>query len=210
MENQYWKIGDFSAKLGKHKNTVDGWFRSLEEERNLHYVTRINGEKVYDQLDLEIAEFILLKRNAKWSLEGIFDALPNHFNLREFPNDFQPPTVQVVDVDQIRATITAEIKASFEQLVAVQAESQLLNLQKLLPSAEQQRLDRFNDLIAQRKVSRSLEEEALSIWETKPVEERFTKVGWFRKIEDKDKRNRFIVEYIDAHFEQRMKEEFDL
>ncbi len=36
----------------------------------------------------------------------------------------------------------------------------------------------------ERKVTRQLEDEALTVWTTKPDEERLIKVGWFRKAKD--------------------------
>lgn len=211
LEHRHWKISDFAKLVGKHNNTVDGWFRVLEEERKLHYVNRINGEKVYDDLDLEIANYIKEKRNDKWSLDGIFDSLPRQFSLRPFPLDFEEEkSVQVVDVDKIRATIMQEMKTTFEQLAAAQMEKQMSNFQKMLPSPEERRIERFEQIMAERKVTRQLEDEALSMWATKPEEERFVKVGWFRREEDKEKRDRFIRDYIDEHFEERMKEEFGL
>lgn len=62
----YWKISDFVEEIKHllkenklHINTVDGWFKKLEEER-IHYVSRTedSNEKVYDSLDLELAAFI--------------------------------------------------------------------------------------------------------------------------------------------------------
>lgn len=212
MEQKYWKIGDFSKQLGKHNNTIDGWFRALEIERYLHYVSRINGEKVYDELDYEIAAFIINKRDNKWSLDAIFDDLPNHFSLRAFPSDYEPgdKSVQVVDIEKIRATIMNEMKTTFEQLAASQLEKQKEDFQKMLPSREQQRLDRFDTIMTERKVTRTLEEEALSLWSEKPADERLIKVGWFRREEDRDKRDRFIKNYVDEHFETAMKKEFGI
>ncbi|MYL57556.1 MerR family transcriptional regulator [Virgibacillus halodenitrificans] len=212
MESSHWKISDFAKKLGKHTNTIDGWFRTLENERKLHYIMRINNEKIYDELDFRIAQFIIEKREDKWSLDGIFDSLPNHFSLRPLPADFEgkQKSVEVVDIDKVKATIMNEMKGAFEQVAASQMEQQMKDFQKLLPSREQQRLDRFNSVMAERKVTRILEEKALSMWSTKPKEERLVKVGWFRKEEDRDKRDLFVKTYIDEHFESAMKKEFGI
>src|SRR5699024_9439720 len=101
----YWKISDFAKKLNKHNNTIDGWFRELEIERKLHYISRVEGEKVYDEVDLKIAAFIGEKRDNKWSLNAIFDELPNKFELRPFPKDYENKTKvnRVVDAEKMRA-----------------------------------------------------------------------------------------------------------
>lgn len=212
MEENYWKISDFSKRLGKHNNTVDGWFRTLEDERKLHYINRVNSEKVYDDLDFKIAQFIIEKRADKWSLDGIFDNLPSQFTLRPFPLDFEheSKTVQVVDVDKIRATIMSELKNTFEEVVAAEVTKKMEEFQKLLPSPDQGRLDRFNSMIAERKIMRELEEEGLSMWATKPAEERLKSVGWFRKEEDIERRERFIKGYIDDCFEERLRNELGI
>lgn len=103
-----------------------------------------------------------------------------------------------------------EIQETFKEIAVTQVEQQINNYQKMLPSPEQQRLERFNMLIAEKKITRELEKEAFNLWVEKPLEERLMKVGWFRKIENIDKRDRFIREYIDKHFENRMKKEYGL
>jgi len=82
--------------------------------------------------------------------------------------------------------------------------------QKQLASPEERRTERFNQIMAERKVRRRLEEEALESWANEPYEARMKKVGWFRHEEDRSKRDEFVKKYIDKHFESRLKEEFDL
>jgi|SRR5699024_5613147 len=209
---KYWKIGDFSKVLRKHNNTVDGWFRELEIERKLHYVSRVNNEKVYDELDLKIAEFIVKRREDKWSLNAIFDELPNHFSLRPFPKEYeeQQKTTQIVDFEKMRATLRNEMKEAFNELSVAQMREHRKEIERLLPSREQERMDRINAIMAERKIIRVLEDEAQELWSEKPEGERKIKVGWFRKEEDIDKRNRFIKKYIDEHFEECLKKEFDI
>jgi len=211
-QNQYWKISDFAKKLNKHNNTIDGWFRELELERMLHYVSRVNGEKVYDELDLKIAQFIIKRRNNKWSLNAIFDDLPNHFSLRPFPEglESEPKEVQVVDIDKMRAALMSEMKETFSEFAATQVQEQVEKMQKSLPSREQERADRVDAIMAERKVTRMLEEQAISLWNEKPESEKTKRVGWFRKEEDKDKRELFIKNYVDDHFEEALKREFGL
>lgn len=72
---------------------------------------------------------------------------------------------------------------------------------KYLVSPEEKRADRFDQIMAERKVSHVLEERALKLWNDKPEVERTIKVGWFRKGEDIDKRDQFIKKYIESNFE---------
>jgi len=81
---------------------------------------------------------------------------------------------------------------------------------KQLNSPEIKRAERFEQIMAERKITRILEDEALALWKEKPIGERMTKVGWFRKIEDRDKRESFVKKYIDENFEECLKKEFDI
>src|SRR5699024_8216809 len=112
-----------------------------EVERKLHYISRVEGEKVYDELDLKIAKFIIEKRNNKWSLNAIFDELPNNFELRPFPEDYENETKvnQVVDVEKMRATLLNEMKIVFNELSENQAKEQLNEMKKLLPSRKEEK-----------------------------------------------------------------------
>src|SRR5699024_5295060 len=204
---KYWKISDFAKILGKHNNTIDGWFRELELERKLHYISRVNEEKVYDEKDMKIARFIVERRNSKWSLSAIFDDLPNHFELRPFPKDFEDNSkyTEIIDFEKMRATLKKEMKEVFNELATTQMEEQKKEMEKLLHSREQKRLDRMNTIMAEQKIVRILEDEALALWNTKSEKERMIRIRWFRKIENRDKRDSFIKKYIDEHFEEYLK-----
>lgn len=58
--------------------------------------------------------------------------------------------------------------------------------------------------IKRNEVKQELEQEALSQWSKLPENERLNKVGWFKWVEDLDKRMKFINDYIDKHIEKRM------
>lgn len=81
---------------------------------------------------------------------------------------------------------------------------------KLLMKPEDRRIERFNQIMAEYKVTKQLENEARDLWKEKPQEERMKKVGWFRKEEDKEKRDEFIRSYVDKNFEVYLKREFGI
>lgn len=81
---------------------------------------------------------------------------------------------------------------------------------KQLISPEKQRSERFERIMAEHKVKRLLEKEAMNLWKGKPPEERIKKVGWFRTEEDRDKRDSFIKDYVDERFETYLRQEFNL
>lgn len=81
---------------------------------------------------------------------------------------------------------------------------------KRLTAPEDRRIERFEQIMAERKVTKVLEKEAISLWKEEPAEDRMKKVGWFRKEEDKDKRDEFIKKYVDEHFETYLIQEFNI
>src|SRR5690625_5336435 len=104
-----WKISDFTNRVLKdlsaqfpeehisiHRNTIDTWFSELED-RCIHFVRRASGEKVYGLEDLDIAKFIFLRRRDKFSKEVIYRILPEHFELRDIPDDYYGNSSNFVD-----------------------------------------------------------------------------------------------------------------
>lgn len=206
---QFWKITDFSKNIGKHQNTVDGWFKQLEE-KGLHYVNRINNEKVYDELDLQIALHIKVKREQKWALEAIFDELSNHFDLRPHPPELETTnSLQLPDTEALKKLLTEEVRRAAEEIAAIQTAEIIRALPKP-KSREEERQERFNELMVRHKVEKRLRGEALHLWSTKPEHERVRKIGWFRKEEDWSKREQFVRDYIDEHFEHALRLEYGI
>lgn len=212
LTGQFWRIGDFAKEIGRHVNTVDGWFKQLEEQQ-LHYVNRAGNEKVYDDLDLRIGMHIKERRQQKWSLDAIFAELPHVFDLRPIPpsqEQSMPPNLDLEvirrqllqEVNQAMATKIEEIKQHYEQ--------QLEEYKKLLPKPvdpQEERQQRITEAITIERVKSKLQREALELWAAKPEHERMKKVGWFRKEENQEQRELFIRSYLDQHFAERLKKE---
>lgn len=222
----HWKISDFVEKIKQtlqenklHINTVDGWFKKLEEEQ-IHYIIRTEdtNEKVYDELDLQIALFIKKKRNEKWSLGAIFNEIKSEFELRPSPVEFNGTTnvPQMIDIETLKTRLIRELKGTFEEVAATQLielKGQYEEILKQLPnpkSKEMEKEERFQEMVAKRRVESQLEEEALNIWSTKPENERLKKVGWFRKEEDLVARNQFVRNYTNEHFASKLKKELGI
>ncbi|KZO00483.1 hypothetical protein [Pseudobacillus badius] len=207
----HWKIIDFSKQVGKHYNTIDAWFKKLEAQQ-IHYVNRLvsTQEKAYDELDLKIALFIKEKRKEKWSLDAIFESLPQHFELRPFPlHKERDNDSQVISVESLREQIAKEITVLFEKKYDSQVALLKKELLAALPSPEQERDKRITDMITQHRIRSQLEDEALGKWKQQPEEERIKRVGFFRKEEDRDKREQFIKKYVQENFERKIKEDFE-
>lgn len=219
FDDEVWQINDFSKKIGVHYNTVDSWFKRLEEDANLHYIMRskANNQKVYDKTDLQIALFIKAKRDEKWLLDAIFDSLPREL-LRPFPEgtENQPivdPTVQFKEMEaQLTKHIRAELDKTFNEKI-----EQLTNVHKQLlqqlpepVDKGKERQERFDMVIAQHRVRSELEKEAAAEWNKKSEKERTKKIGLFFKTEDTERKIEFINNYVNSNFESRLKEKFDM
>lgn len=209
---KYYKISDFAKQVGKHQNTVDNWFKQLEEKK-IHFVNRAGSEKVYNDLDLEIAQFIFQKRNEKWALEAIFNELEARFELRPFPKEMDSTnTPQMIDIEAIKQ----QMRVAFEEIASAKIAEVHMQYQEIIKSLPQPmdeavaRQQRITDLITQKRVETRLEKEALELWRQKPESERMRKIGLFRKEEDREEKERFIKSFINEHFEKYLKEEYRL
>ncbi|PEJ38235.1 MerR family transcriptional regulator [Peribacillus butanolivorans] len=223
-ENRHWRISDFVEELNKvfdnqhvHINTVDGWFKRLEKS-SIHYINRTmeTKEKIYDDLDLKIAIFIKKRRGEKWALSAISRDLPNHFELRPFPVKEDKPAPHVDDIESIKKQISEEVRRTYEELAASQIE-ELKNQYKQLitslpkpPSTEEKKNQSFQAMVIQRKIESSLEEEANQAWTKLPDDQRLKRIGFFRKDIDLEKKDKFVRDYINENFMDRLKKEMEL
>lgn len=228
-DKKVWGILEFKEQTGLpvHHNTIHLWMKALEDEKHLHYIQRIEqtGEKVYDELDLAIVKHIHQRRTENWSLPAIYDDLQNHFELRPFPLDEQQGKndSQLIDLTRIKKEMVQAIEEmvnnkleSFKQEI-IQTMPNTADITKeiakMLPqptNKQEERQQRVADMITQRRIEYALRMEAAKKWNEKPEDERMIKVGWFKKEENKEAKEDFIAQYIHQHFEERLKQEYEL
>lgn len=221
---KFWKISDFVEEIKQHLeiqnlhiNTVDGWFKRLESDR-IHYINRTEdtNEKIYDELDLKIALFIKKRREEKWSLTAISNDLHNFFELRAFPKNEVISEQHVVNIEDVKVQITKELRKTFEEIATTKLEEMKNHYEKMIhslpkpPSLEEQKEQRFQEMVIRRRVESKLEQEANLEWSKLPDTERLKKVGLFRKETDIEKRNQFVRTYVDKHFEDLLRKELNL
>ena len=157
---EYWKISDFTQKIGDlHMNTVDRWFKKLEEQQ-IHYISRINGERIYDELDLKVALFIKERRDEKWALEAIFNILPFQLELRPFPEDKKiNSNTQVLDIKSLKKQLTNEIKAEITKEIQGQFHLQNQHLEEWTKQRDQQLMQTLREIQETKKLITSTQEE---------------------------------------------------
>lgn len=212
---QAWKITEFSTLIGKHHNTVDQWFKQLEEKR-IHYINRILGEKVYDSLDLEIGRFIKESRDKNYALQVIFEQLPSIYDLRAFPETWTSENSQVVDLEVMKRMMEAHFLQTKEDMmreIIGEAERLFEAKQQLLPqpkSFEEIQADRVNDMMTRFRIERKLQDQAIKEWNKLPEENRMRKIGFFKRIEDWEKKEAFIKQFVSENIEKALKDEYGL
>lgn len=234
MSENWWQITDFAtiiseklqeitndSKASVHYNTVDKWFKALENKR-IHYITRAAGEKIYNEMDLEIGLFIAEKRKGnRYRLDAIYELIPDELDVRPFPPDFHDEQSTSIDESLLERRVLEKMNKFLAQQFEIQQEQNRMNMQKLISdslqkmlpnpiSAEEERAQRMTDNITRMRVEWKLEEEAIVEWEKLPEKERTKRVGVFRKDVDVIKREQFIRNYKKQHLEDALKKEYDL
>ena len=226
VNNTYWQITEFAEKVTEkidgsvHYNTVAKWFNKLET-MGVHYVNRAAGEKIYEELDLQIGVFIYQKRSEKWRLEVIFDNLSKYMETRSFPEEWEGENTPTLSYSEIEEAIIRKVTTRIqEQLVASQKELEntieqvaASKISSLLPqpkSDDEIRVERFNQTLLQMKLNNKLEEEALDQWNQQPEHIRIRKVGFFRKEENMEEKDRFIRKYKNQHMERVLRDELEI
>ncbi|HDR3345880.1 TPA: MerR family transcriptional regulator [Bacillus cereus] len=213
-----WRITEFSKLVGRHHNTVYNWFNILEE-KGLHGTLRTNNtnEKLYNTLDLDIALFIKLKRDEKWSLDAIIELLPHQFELRPVSPENQNSEVSTqLNMQEAAATIEKIVEQKIQmhlQNIELEYQGKFEEaIRAVLPEPEdpeklkeRQRQERLDNIIIQHRARTELRKQAENEWNTQPEETRIKKVGWFKKEEDLARKQLFIENYIDENMIEYMK-----
>lgn len=213
-------VSQLSKMLEIPETTIRRYINNFEEYFRLEKVGR--GRK-YHPSSIEILQRIAALYNADRETVEIRKILADEFAFEVENNEnnatIQPPAYDVIgQVKEFQQRQEEFNKNLLQQLNEQQKYIQELVMSrddtfqeiKQLTSFEEKRRERFEQILLEHKIKRKLEKEAISLWDEKPEEERMVKVGWFRKEEDKDKRDRFIKDYIDENFEEYLRKEFDI
>lgn len=205
-----------------HYNTVDQWFKEMEE-LGVHYVNRAKGEKVYDSLDLKIAEFMFINRKRNLAKSIIYERIPEFCEVRPFPKNYGeellPDNIRNVLSNIIKSS-QREVMAELERKMKEQHEKETKELIKQILREDYKRLSdpdydkkkeaklkaEMTTSIIQQQIEweKKLEQEALNEWNRLDEKERTIKVGLFKRMEDIEKKQSFIKEYVRKNMLERM------
>jgi hypothetical protein len=216
LKEAVWHISDFTEEIQRryeeettvkesfHYNTVDKWFKDFEN-KGIHYIQRVADKKVYDDLDVDIAIFIIKKRSQKWSLDAISNVLSAHLEVRPFP-DLKNDEEQGLSEAQVMVEMGRKfekMQKEFEErmiyeldLKKKELEQQLINRLPKPKTDQEIRAEKTDIMISTVRKRYEIEGEAIEEWNKLPLEQRVKKVGFFRTEEDLLKRDNFIREYV--------------
>ncbi len=202
-----WKLSEFTNRFNLHykqkynidknitQNTINNYFRELEK-RNIHYINKIEGIKVYDALDMAIVEFIAFKRekelNNAWSLEEIFKVLPKEIECRPFPLGEQNDDPTNVNLKELFNDFKQEMSAQLSEFEESLQQKQLLQIE----TSEAQTATKVRkEYVEIMQKQRDLKDEARKAWDNLPADERLE--GFIFKKERVRERERFIDDFVD-------------
>lgn len=201
-----------AESLGIGKSTLNKYSRSLEEE-GYSFFKDDSDRRAYLERDLvALRELkVILSKNMDYD-SAIKSISIKHS--RDVSN-LQVAIPATLDFDRYVEQHEQLIKIVLEQNQKIDRLTDVIfqneaSASLSLPSPEQQRNDRINDRLTERRIERKLEVEALELWMAKPEAERMRRAGILRKEEDVTKRERFIRNYIDEYFEERIREAYGL
>lgn len=212
-EERYWKIGRFAQKIGKHQNTIDNWFKKLEEER-IHFVNRVGNEKVYDELDYQVAQFIKQRRERGWALQAIFDELPHRIPVRDTPTT-EEVKEEFERINQLEKKVQEYMETITNAIEQQQRRQQQMLEEEIRALREKERFERLNMRLTEITLEKKLKEEAEKKWDGLDDSEKYIKKGvlrtlFFGKEVDLEKKQKFIETYIQENIVEKLKEEFEV
>lgn len=211
------QLNEFAAAVGRHHTTINNWFNEMERRR-IHYVNRQMGqnkERIFDIDDFKIARFIVNQRDAKWSMDAIYEHIENGeaigIDPRPFPPDFDGPSSnnQLALMEQLRNKFSDEMRSELAAVVR-ELKGEMI---ALMPPAEDPAAERDRYItrqLTELKLNARLEDEAIEAWNKLPDSERMKKKGFFGKEEDAIKRQDFIRSYVNKHKPERLLAEYGM
>lgn len=214
-------VNEVSKIIEVPAGTIRQWEKSLEGILNIPRDDR--GSRYYTDFEINTLNNIKSMRDKGLSFDVIKDVLNKSESVPSVPISSVPVMSQSEAIQTIQ-NLQNVIQGMSERMESIIAESVRKEVSKLsevliegvtkqLPPPRDllsERHERVTDMITRRKVENQLENEALDLWLKQPESERLKKSGLFRKEEDRDKKALFIKNYIDQHFEDRLKKEYGL
>jgi AcrR family transcriptional regulator len=197
--------------LGIGKSTLNKYSRSLEEA-GYSFFKDDSDRRAYLERDLIALRGLkeMLTKNVEYdsAIKAICSKHSSDVSNLKVAMAAMPQYERYVEQYEQLVKIVVEQNQKIDHLAEI-----ILNREQSaslsLPHAEQQRMDRLGDRLTERRIERKLENEGLEAWLAKPAAERMRKAGFFRKEEDLAAKESFIRNYVDQHYEERIRAAYD-
>lgn len=206
FETTYWNK-ELASILGIGDSTLRKWCIELEKNGYEFYKDKQGNRAFTDRDAFAMRKFKELVQTRQLTLENAASAVISTFSNSN--NDDRTTLVlpQNGRSEVVLSEFREKLFADFRSMIQEEIRQEIAAAVQLQESRIQEdRQKRLTDRITERRIEFRLHEEALQLWAQRPRSERYKKVGWFRKEEDIIRKDNFVRQYINQHFEDRFKE----
>ncbi|WP_336791184.1 MerR family transcriptional regulator, partial [Paenibacillus sp. MMO-177] len=173
-------------KQGKAYQVAENSLSVLTKIRELYSITGMTVERVEEALSAAHVPLVMTAETVTDHGDQLMINVPETLlQLEKIVNDrMNEMDEQMRDIGETLQFIGQLLQGQKEAAASAPA----------LPDPEQQRRDRVNERMTERRIERQLRKEAFDAWNAKPEAERLKKVGWRKKEEDTAARDRFVID----------------
>lgn len=211
-EKQWLSVTELSEQLGIPDATLRRYIR-----QHGHHLQLRKRHKSYLVADVSVDVLVQIREAyaAGKSIDDVEDVLaaagaPTIITVNDVNDNGGRVTVNLAEaLSDLQKTVNEQSDMIRALGHIVQQQNQAAAAASL-PDPTEQRAERVTEHLTRRRIERRLEREALELWAAKPESERMRRTGLFRREEDAAARDRFVRDYVDDHYEKRLRQEFGL
>lgn len=197
--SRYKRLSEISKLLGKHSNTIAKWCDTIEGS-GVHQFERINGERVFNEQDQTIAEYINEKRDDKWPMQQIIQQMKIDLMLHVEHMDRTIQESTTPDADVIKQQIIEAMQQAIDRAVEIQVKQVKEHYERMIaalpkpPDEAEQQMAIVSAIIRKEQMEQELIQEAIAKWQEHPERKKRAFLWIWR--EDHEKRDKYIKEYV--------------
>ena len=199
--NRHKRLSEISKQLGKHTNTIAKWCDAIETS-GIHQFERVNGERVFNDRDQHVAEYVNMKRDEKWSMQQIIQQmqldLDLHTHVLHMAQQLKTPDAPEAEV--IKKEIIDALQQSIDRAVEIQVQQikeQYERMMAALPKPQdetERQMAMISALLQKEEMEDDLRQEAITKWQQES--DRKKRSFFFFWAEDIEKREKYIRNYV--------------
>jgi hypothetical protein len=197
-----------SKMLSKHPNTIAKWCDAIEGA-GVYRFERINDERVFNEQDECVIQYINDKRDDKYSMQQIILQLPVDMDIKPHVLHMSATANDVPEVEIIKQQIIDGIQHAIDKAVAIQIQQVKEHYEHLvaaLPKPQDEselQSSILSAFLLKEQIEQDLRDEAIEKWREHP--ERQKRMFLWMYKEDIEKRDLYVNQYIKEHLFDRVK-----